>query len=536
MRHTRKKGGRFYGKGAFGAVMGDPRFPCLDETVDEIKDNNEVGKIFTKQQTFNEENAIMRRLRAVLSEAQIEQLKEYIVLPSKSCEVDLIKAKNTDIYKNKEWYKDKTGVPTDSFEYDERRGMFIQDSIKPVYSLYQMSYPRAENELYDVVKQYQNGEYKKADLYIALKHICELYNGLKELQKLDLVHGDIKLPNAVVIDGKAKFIDISQMTQINIYEEENKEAFRDLCNWTSLNSVYYPWSELAVFGLTENTRSNRLNVKSAFDETYGSDPNYDSIFHLLSSLEMWMKIFSDNRLKLDADVKSELESEFIKICVNRLYGITGMNTIDEPMNENRYDLRLVKDAIFYFLDRMGMINITTFLNTARVSRHPPHIVRAARDFKAFVNKLNTAFSVDDGMASDAFRMKRMDYILKMNDIHSMGVVLMELVKLIRPDGVDDEMKPIVKKALEVGIASLKQYNPENVDEYYTHRHNHFNHIFEMANELATDVHHILNPRVSTASRRSSTIRTPHSRKRSTLRKVKSVRKSAPRRKTRRHSR
>lgn len=536
MKERKKKGGRFYGKGAFGAVMGDPRFPCLDETVDEIKDNNEVGKIFTQYDTYVAENAVLLRLRAVLSEAEIEQLKEYIVLPSKSCEVDLPKAKNTDIYKSKEWYKDKTGVHTDSFEYDERRGMFIQDKTKPVRNLYQISFPRADNELFDIVKQYKTDGYKKADLYIALKHICELYAGLEEIQKFDLIHGDIKQPNAVVINGKAKFIDISQMTQVNITEPLNKNAFIELCNWTSLNSLYQPWSELAVFGLTENTRSNRLNVKTAFDETYGSDPNYESMIHLITSLEMWMKIFSDNRLKLDGDVKSELENEFIKICVNRLYGITGMNTIDEPMNENRYDLRLVKDAVFYFLDRIGMINITTFLNTARASRHPPHIVRAAQDFKAFVNKLNTAFSVADGMASDAFRMKRMDYILKMNDIHSMGVVLMELIKLIRPDEVDDDMKPIVKKALEVGIVSLKQHNPENIETYYINRHTHFNDIFVMANELATDVHHILNPRVSTASRRPSTIRTHHSRKKSTLRKIKSARKSATRKKTRRHSR
>lgn len=542
MRHTRKKGGRFYGKGTFGAVMGDPRFPCLDETVDEIKDNNEVGKIFTNHDDFLEEDKLMYRLNAVLTKAQIDKLKDYLILPTKSCLVDLAKAKNTDIYKEDDWYKDMHGNMTRDFAYRPHINKFTIDG-RSLDRLYQISYPRAEDSMVEVIAKYQIGGYQKKDLYIALKHICELYKGVQEIQKLDLIHGDIKSQNAVIVDGKAKFIDVAQMTQVNIDEPENKKGFLKLCEWMAYNSGYFPWSELVVFALTEETSNNTLSIVDSYDHTIGNYGNSYSFDYLIEQIQLWMRIFSDNRLKLDEEVRKNLESQFIKICVARLYGITGMNKLTDAFRENAYDLRNVKDVIEYLLARSGRINISYFDNpmypTYNTS-HPEYVVRAIRDFKLFVNKLNTAFY--EGVADDTFRMKRMDYIFKMNDIHSMGVMMMEFLKFVRPAGIDDEMKPIVKKALEVGIVSLQQLNPFDVPSYYENRNIHFQEIFNIADELLADIQRILNPVAPSvhsrrssrrSSHRSSHVSTP---RRVSTRKVKSVKKSATRRKTRRHSR
>jgi len=66
-----KKGGRFYGKGAYGAAVGNPRFPCFDENVEDIEENDEVGKVLVNESKYNEEVAILQRFQEVLSTTTI---------------------------------------------------------------------------------------------------------------------------------------------------------------------------------------------------------------------------------------------------------------------------------------------------------------------------------------------------------------------------------------------------------------------------------------------------------------------------------
>lgn len=539
-KRTLKRGGRFYGRGAFGSVMGDPRLPCADEKVEDIKDNREVSKISPKRSIIEDEINVMSRLNAVLSPEQIAHLRNYLVLPIKSCVIDMNKVNAVDTYKQDDWYKTKTGTYGDGLAHNLYYDRFTYDrKVIPHDTLHQIVYPIADSSISELIERYDTNRTEPYILMV-LKHICELYDGLRELQKLDLVHGDIKSLNSVVIDGKAKFIDNADLTQVNITNPLNKEGFMKVLEWTTYASHYFSWSELVVMGLTEEYKDNNVDIDEVFKYTLGSDRVTGGLSYLIEQLKMMFRIFNDNRLKLEPHDKEQMLNDFIKICVSRLYGLTGMNTLAEPMNENRYDLRLVENIIQQISAR------SVYGYSSAHFEHPSYpeeIRRAIKDFKQFVNKLNTDLESDTGVASNDFRMKRMDYILKMNDIHSMGMLLMGFLLFIRPADVTDPLKPVLKKAAELGLSSLKQHNPLDIDTYYDSRHSHFNGVYSILDDLMREINGILNPvpfvaSVSSVSRRSSPPRTVSRSSKSSSRRSKrrTPRRSARRRTVKRSAR
>jgi hypothetical protein len=89
--NTRKirKGGEYLGKGAYGIVYGGPRLPCNGETYINIKDNNEVSKIFKTELDANNEWTSIENLQTIMNKNDYEKLLNHAIIPSKRCKINL---------------------------------------------------------------------------------------------------------------------------------------------------------------------------------------------------------------------------------------------------------------------------------------------------------------------------------------------------------------------------------------------------------------------------------------------------------------
>jgi hypothetical protein len=173
MKQFHLKGGRLFGKGAFGSVYGEPRIPCADENADEIKNNSEVSKRFISNHEAEKEFGLMDKLNALFPPDDLEQFKQLAMLPIKICDMN-DEAMRLPPYSTNEW----KGEPT------------RHQSSKIV--IYKKGVSDAGIYLQDLTEEVSIDNF--ADMIYGFKDIL---TSIQLLQKNNLCHGDIKEMNII---------------------------------------------------------------------------------------------------------------------------------------------------------------------------------------------------------------------------------------------------------------------------------------------------------------------------------------------------
>ena len=213
-------GGKLIGKGSYGSVFGNPRLPCIDETHEEVKDVNEISKVFkNKSEEYQSKMILERNIRDV-------DINEYFVLPIKQCEIN---REEFNLHYNDEW----------------KQGEFIDEFLNNEMIVY----PKALNDL----NNYNNIITWK-DFKNHLKKLKNILDGIILLHNNNLVHLDIKPANILNIDDKYKIADISDIGSIDF---NNPDHFNYQKLYTKpTNYVYYPififWLLPIIFELYYN--------------------------------------------------------------------------------------------------------------------------------------------------------------------------------------------------------------------------------------------------------------------------------------------
>lgn len=234
-----KRGGKFIGQGAYGTVYGEPRLPCEGESIDAVRGLNEVSKVFETQEQAEPEGELVGRLEGYgWTPADIERLREYAVIPSKLCRVDLT-AFEHEPYSNVAWAKDS----------------FVHGNLKRGLLPFQVTSERGEM---DVAKYIENHVNNIPGFYKTMVKLLEFGEGIDYILSKDCIHPDLKTPNMVVVNGKFKMIDMADM--YNFVEQENPNDMMDVAYF------YTPWPSMSV--LTTGIQSLYIPDDELIEEHY----------------------------------------------------------------------------------------------------------------------------------------------------------------------------------------------------------------------------------------------------------------------------
>lgn len=450
-----KRGGRFYGKGAYGAVMGDPRMPCPDEKLDDIQHNNEIGKIIFKERAYNEEILILHRLEEVLSSSTIETLRNYFVLPVKHCTLDKDHTFSYPIYKSAEWGKDKDGETPHDFVYKPAYNAFKFDNVIS-NTMFQVVYPRGEHDVFEDII-YMSSEPTRAKVSSVLFKFGNLFTGLQLLHKQNMVHMDIKLENAISIDGTYKFIDLAQATQITREEDKpiNKDGFIHLLNWIKRGTYYFAWPSLIIYAKPYLEGSTDLIYSDFFTDHFSSH-NTHSLSHTLDRFHIIDEIIKSRKFGMSDELAKDLYEKYVSIVIFRFFGLSGRTSDTDFI---KVDLDKIHEIILYM--RSHSSKKLSFFESAGV---PDFIKYAIIDTNLFVRSINEELQIPD----ERYLTIRMDYILKSCDLYSMGGILLDYLSSIHTDmGINNTLLNLFNYALKImSISVPTDWNRYNKATYF----------------------------------------------------------------------
>ena len=220
----RAKGGKLFGKGRFGLVVGDPAIPCKDKEIDTT--NQTVSKIlFNKDDIKNEFDSIdeFKRIYG-------KDFGPYMLFPTEMCDIkeDIL----TQEPFNKPTYWNKTDSNTIKVNPETVSLTIVKDNIRKDIDLKNTSmiiYPKAADAF-----QYFNEIKELNDFNNALSKFVNIAEGIKLLQESYYMHGDIKLANILYHEGEFKLGDLVTVMPIH------QTRFSDLRMWVNNIEYYYP--------------------------------------------------------------------------------------------------------------------------------------------------------------------------------------------------------------------------------------------------------------------------------------------------------
>lgn len=222
--HKRKKiarkrtirGGKVFGKGTYGIVLGDPRIPCTDESYDAVKKKNEVSKILFNEGEIDKVKNTFALLQTSFNRNELAALGKYFVLPIKLCDINRTKMdKHKDVY-NSAWRDGENLSIYNNQVISEKGKRDLSTELDNVGTL--------------------------DGIYNFLKGMSNIITGLRIIHAKDIVHGDLKLANAIVVSGPTNFkiIDIDELRKVGDPANFSPDFF-------AFNYMYYIWPMVAAF-------------------------------------------------------------------------------------------------------------------------------------------------------------------------------------------------------------------------------------------------------------------------------------------------
>lgn len=237
-------GGKRYGQGTYGAVYGDPRIPCEDEDFnrDKIAGKPEVSKVIFDEKQLSKMELSMELIKSRFQNT--DELEEYVILPSRICKVNHEQLKeNSNIYTSK-WR-----------EYDDISQYDVQIiSRKGKQDLY------SELSSVNTMKEFHN----------FLAGLSNILTGLRMLHEKDIMHGDIKMGNAISMgDGSFRIIDTDELRPFDDVKQIDREFFYN-------NFMYYIWPLAAIWTKDDNSKPSIATIHNTISSNIKSQFNRDN--------------------------------------------------------------------------------------------------------------------------------------------------------------------------------------------------------------------------------------------------------------------
>ena len=303
MRSRSKKirGGKVFGRGTFGVVLGEPRIPCEDEDFirDRIESKQEVSKLFFNEADIEKVVVTRELLHKAFTPDELKDLNNYFLLPENLCKINKKEMqKHRSVYSSA--WRDGTEISKHTIQTTSDQGK------RDLYS-----------ELANITT--------KVEMITFLKKMRRIIEGIEKIHDKNIVHGDLKLQNAMVdLNGNFKIIDVDELRNIDTFTF-NPAYFYD-------NHSYGIWPTLVNIFIINyydikfatNDEFIRVTQETPFNKqsTENFHQNYD---HTLSKITRHN--FSKTLLKEKDPANYGKISEKILKIVSKKYGKMGTDQL-----------------------------------------------------------------------------------------------------------------------------------------------------------------------------------------------------------------
>jgi serine/threonine protein kinase len=300
-RTIKLKGGKVFGRGTFGVVLGEPRVPCENEDYinDRIGSKQEVSKLFFNEKNLESVVVTRELLHKAFTPDELKNLNNYFLLPEKFCKI------------NKKEMRKHRGVYSSVW----REGTEISKHTVQITS------DQGTRDLYAELANIST----KAELITFLKKMRRIIEGIEKLHNKNIVHGDLKLQNAMVdLQGNFKIIDVDELRNIDtftfepayFYENHSYAIWPTLVNIFIIN--YYDIKFSSNDEFIQATQATLFNTQST--EKFHSD--YDDTLSKITRHN-----FSKTLLKeKDPANYDKISGKILKI-VSKKYGKNGADQL-----------------------------------------------------------------------------------------------------------------------------------------------------------------------------------------------------------------
>lgn len=358
--------GKKIGSGSFGYILGEPRLPDTQETLEQVIKLKQVCKVFGHNEECDREyNTINYILNNIPKDVN---LNDYLVLP----------IKKSIINKN---YIDKIVFKMDNLQ--NRKFVYYKNNNKMIV------YPKGNADLYNLIKYINNFN----DFYVIIKKLFNVLKGIECLLNNKIIHFDIKLNNILLIDNKFKIIDLAELgflTDKPTYSLDHQSI------------LYYCWNPLILYYyyLDQDIEQIDVNIEYIKEILKSNDFNRKQSRYIYRTF-----IVSFDIIDLGFNMKEIYQ-------VLRIRDMILEQKLLREYSEN------IRDYKIYNLMELVNIDIDSIWKSFFYSDEIINIER-------FLNKFNKYF---DKIKQREGKEQVKQNILKRLDLYSFGVVLMEVIK------------------------------------------------------------------------------------------------------------
>jgi serine/threonine protein kinase len=252
-KHTKKcksrrrlRGGKVFGRGTYGIVLGEPRIPCDNEEFvrDRIESKQEVTKLF-----FNESNVknvvnTLELLNKAFTKEELKDLNKYFILPENLCKLNKKEMKTHESVYNDAW----------------REGTdFKKHTI-------QTTSDQGKHDLHTELIRITT----KGEIIDFLKKLQRIIEGIEKIHSKHIIHGDLKLQNIMVdLQGNFKIIDVDELRDVEklnfdsafFYDNHSYAIWPTLSNMFLVN--YYKIKYASNEEFIAKTIGTMFNIQSS---------------------------------------------------------------------------------------------------------------------------------------------------------------------------------------------------------------------------------------------------------------------------------